>query len=173
MVEIHKWHGLRELDQNLKMLGEQMREKGVRRMMSQAAVPMRDEAKRRAPVLKEPDPRRMPGTVRNAIQIWRKRATQFAATYYVGVRRLSRGAIKRFKSNTDRQGKALAGADNPNDPFYWRFLGDLEVGRSNMPSQPFLRPAFESKKMESVKVALDEGRSFVKRTVRRFKKTRK
>lgn len=162
MAEIVQWKGFRELEQNLKLLGDDMREKGVKLMMSRAAVPMRDDAKSRAPILSEPDPRRKPGTVRNAIRIWRKRATRYAVTYYVGVRTLGRKAVTAFKRKTGR-----SSADNPNDPFYWRFL---EFGTSKMSARPFLRPAFESKKQESVRVALETGRNFVRATASKFKR---
>ncbi len=165
MTEIHKWHGFRELEQNLLLLGREMHERGVKRMMSRAAVPMRDDAKRRAPFMSHADPtgRRIPGTIRKHIRIWRRRVTPFAATYYVGVAALTKKAISAFKQ---RFGKT--GAENWDDPFYWRFL---EFGTSKMAAQPFLRPAFEAQKMESVRVALDEGRKFIRRI--RFKKTRK
>lgn len=165
MAEIQHFKGFRELEQNLKMLGEQMRERGVKRMMSRAAVPMRDDAKRRAPVLKEPDPRRKPGTLRDAIKIWRKRMTRYAVTYYVGVRGISRGSIKRFKQLTGKQS-----SENPNDPFYWFWV---EAGTSKMAAKPYLRPAFESQKVESVRVALHEGREFVRKTAAKFKRVRK
>lgn len=164
---MHKWHGFRELEQNLKQIGEAARERGVKRMMHRAAVPMRDDAKRRAPVLKEPDPRRRAGTVRDRIRIWRKKGTQFAVTYYVGVLGISRSAISKFKA---AGGKGTKGSDNPNDPFYWRWV---ELGKPNMAAQPFLRPSFESKKMESVRVALHEGREFLRREARRLKRLAK
>jgi HK97 gp10 family phage protein len=154
VAEIVHWKGFRELEQNLKMLGEEMREKGVKRMMSQAAVPMRDDATTRAPVLLKPDPRRRPGTLRNAISIWRKRKTPHAVTYYVGVRRLSGKKVSAFKRSTGREA-----SENPDDPFYFHMV---ERGTSKMRAQPFLRPAFESKKLESVRVALETGREFVR-----------
>ena len=162
MAETVHWRGFRELEENLKLLGEEMREKGVKRMMSRAAVPMRDDAKSRAPILAVPDDRRRPGTLRNAIRIWRKRATPYAVTYYVGVRGLSSKVVASFKRAT-----GMAGSDNPDDPFYWRWV---ELGSSKMRPRPFLRPAFESKKMDSVRVALEEGRAFVRRTAARFKR---
>jgi HK97 gp10 family phage protein len=165
VAEVHRWYGLSELEKNLKMLGEDMREKGVKRMMSQAAVPMRNEAKINAPILEEPDKRRNRGTVMRAISIWRKRVTRYAVTYYVGVRGLSRQKIAKFKRESKN-----ASSDNPNDPFYWRFL---EFGTSKLRARPFLRPAFEAKKTESVRVALAEGQAFVKRTIKRFTRTRK
>lgn len=162
MAEIHKWHGFKELEENLKLLGAEVHEKGVKRMMSRAAVPMRDDAKRRAPVLKQPVPHRIPGTLRKNIVIWRKRVTNYAVTYYVGVRKLSAKAVSEWKK---RFGKT--GAKNWNDPYYWLFV---ELGTSKMAAQPFLRPAFESQKMRSVQVALEEGRKFVRKI--KFKRLR-
>lgn len=170
MAEMHKWHGFRELEQNLKALGTEMHERGVKRMMSRAAVPMRDDARVRAPVLAVATPTRRPGTVRNAIHIWRKRATQYAVTYYVGVRRLSGRAVSMFKKNNAKGGRAAKSADNPNDPFYWAML---ELGTSKMAATPFLRPAFEAQKMNSVRIALEEGREFVRKTAAKFKRLRR
>lgn len=148
MAEIHKWHGFKELEQNLKMLGADMHEKGVKRMMSRAAVPMRDEGKRRALAITLKYPERREGTFADKIRIWRKRATQYAVTYFVGISRRKK------------------------DPFWWLFV-ELGVPSRGIPARPFLRTAFESKKFESVQRALDEGRKFLRATVRRFKKTRK
>ena len=169
MAEIHKWHGFRELEQNLLQLGTEMHERGVKRMMSRAAVPMRDDARVRAPVLAVATPTRRPGTVRNAIHIWRKRATEYAVTYYVGVRRLSGKAVAMFKQNNRKGGKAAHSSENPNDPFYWHHV---ELGTSKMSAKPFLRPAFEAQKMNSVRIALEEGRDFVRKTAARFKRVR-
>jgi HK97 gp10 family phage protein len=158
VAEIHKIHGLKELEDNLLLLGRDVHQKGVRRMMSRAAVPMRDDARVRAPILKTPDKRRTSGLLKRMIVIWRQRKTPYAATYYVGVRKGSRrGKIK-----------------NPlMDAFYWLWQ---ELGTSKHPpanGTGFLRPAFESKKHTSVKVAMKEGQDFIRRTAARFKRTRK
>ena len=165
MAEHVKWRGFKELEQNLDMLSGEMKDKGVRIMMSKAAEPIRDDAKRRAPVLQEPHPHRRPGTVRDRIMIWRKKKTPYAATYFVGVLGLGRAAMRRWKS--ENKGKFSNGGDNPNDPWYWRFL---EFGTVKMAARPFLRPAFEARKMDAVKVALAEGRKFVADVATRFKK---
>lgn len=162
MAEIRYVRGLIELEANLAALGSEMRERGVKRMMSMSAVPMRDEARRRAPILQEPNPRRRAGTLRDAIVIWRKRQTPYAATYYVGVRGLSSIKISAFKKGTGK-----ASTDNPNDPFYWRFV---ELGTSKMPPRPFLRGAFESRKHDAVTAAIVEAKAFIQRTVRKFLK---
>lgn len=163
MAEIQHWSGFSELEDNLKLLGEQMRERGTKYMMSRAAVPMRDEARRRAPVLAAPDSRRRAGTIQRAIQIWRHRKSPYAATYYVGVRGLSKKAVRMFKQLVSKKS-----SNNPNDPYYWRFV---ELGTSKMAARPFLRASFEAKKSESVKAALEAGRDFVRRTQARFKRS--
>jgi HK97 gp10 family phage protein len=170
VAEIHKIHGLKELEDNLLLLGRDIHARGVRLMMSRAAVPMREEAKQRVPVLKVPDVRRIAGTIKKQIAIWRKRQTPYAVTYYVGVRGLSKKAIREFKQTQSQSGKRATSSNNPNDPFYWRFI---EFGTSQMRAQPFLRPAFETKKNESVMVALKTGQDFIRRTIKRFKKLKK
>lgn len=164
MLKIHyQMHGLKELEHNLIILGKEIHERGVKRMTSQAAEPIRNEAKLRAPILQESNPRRRPGTLMRSIKIWRKKISPYAVTYYIGVRGLRKSAIAKFKSLAGKKGSA-----NPDDPFYWRFL---EFGTSKMRAQPFLRPAFESKKEESVKVALLEGQKFIRRI--KFRRARK
>jgi HK97 gp10 family phage protein len=155
MAETVKWKGFRELEQNLKLLGGEMREKGVKLMMSKASVPMRNDAKSRAPVLKEPDPRRRPGALRDAVRMWRHRKSPYAVTYYIGVPR--RRGLKK---------------DSKDDAFYWLWqeFGSSKQRPAN--GNGFLRPAFESKKLESVRVALDTGRSFVMATANKFKRIR-
>lgn len=167
MAEVVEIKGLRELERNINELAEQVRERGVKRMVSAAAVPIRDDARRRAPVLKTPDYRRKPGTLRNSIQIWRKRDTPYAATYFVGVRGLSRRAIRLFKQTNSRPGRAARAHDNPDDPFYWRFV---ELGTSRRSAQPFLRPAFEGKKRDAVTAMIAEGRRFLTAAAGRLRK---
>lgn len=165
MAESAKVLGLRELERNLKMLDEEVRRRGVLLMLGRGARPMRDEAKRLAPVLKQPREGRKPGTVRDRIGVWRHRKTPFAATFYVGVRGLGRAAINKFKKGSGRDGK-----DNPDDPFYWRWQ---ELGNSRHAPQPFLRPAFETKKMEAVREALAAGQQFIARVAKGFRRVRR
>jgi HK97 gp10 family phage protein len=72
--------------------------------------------------------RRKPGTVRNAITV---RTSKFAKQrgnvgVFIGVRPLRGSRQKKL---------GRAGANNPNDPYYWRFV---EFGTSKMAAQPFL-----------------------------------
>jgi HK97 gp10 family phage protein len=69
-----------------------------------------------------------PGFMRKKIASWQKRRTRYAVTFFIG--------ILGYK---DRFSKLF--------PFWWRFL---EFGTSKMAAKPFLRPAYEAKKMEAI-----------------------
>lgn len=163
MGEHVKWRGFKELEQNLDLLGAEMKEKGVRLMMSKAAEPMRDDAIRRAPVLKDQDPRRTPGLLRRSIRIWKARTTPYAATYMVGVLRPSSKAVAKGKRKTGKTGAEL-------DPFYWRWI-EFGIPSRGIAAMSFLRNAFETMKLESVRVALAEGQKFVAMVAKSFKRT--
>lgn len=143
MAEYQHVRGLKELEENLKLLGTEMHENGVKLMMSRAAVPMRDDAIRRAHGIQLKYPERREGTFADKIRIWRKRATQYAVTYFVGISRRKK------------------------DPFWWLFV-ELGIPSRGIVPRPFMRTAFEAKKQEAVQVALREGRDFVRRI--RFKR---
>jgi HK97 gp10 family phage protein len=109
---------------------------------------IRNEAKQSAPVLQQPTPRRRAGTVKRRISV---RASKFARQagdegVFVGVRPL------RGNADTRRYGKA--GANNPNDPYYWRFL---EFGTQKMVARPFLGPAARSKGEQAVQAFMRES----------------
>ena len=131
--------GLEELKKTFLALPAELGEKVVRGGLRAAAKPIRDEARENAPVLKDPDPRRKPGTVQKAISVRRSKQDKYGV--YVSVKPLSAKKIKSFKQ---AGGKA---ADNPDDPFYWIFK---EFGTSKMPADPFMRTAYESKKYEAI-----------------------
>ena len=128
------------------------------------AIVIRDDAQARAPVLREPDPRRKPGTVRDAIRATRGRRDGSSATAFVYVRALTKRAVGRFKDALRRAGKRVKGANNPDDPFYWRFL---EFGTSKLPARPFLRPAFDARKEAAVAQIRDSLKSGIEREARK------
>lgn len=155
MVEV-KIHGLREIRAAMLALPRRIDRKILNEGLLDGAKLVRDEARARAPVLRAPHSRRKPGVLRRAVQAIRVRPDRFTATVLVRVRPLSRGAIRRFKQKAMKRGLTnVTGADNPNDPFYWRFV---EFGTSKMPAKPFLRPAFESRKTLAVKMAVQTFR---------------
>lgn len=159
MVEQIKLHGLTELKNTLKDLPTVLGEKVLRAALRAGAKPISDEAKNLAPVLKEPDPRRKPGTVKKNIVTRKSKKEKYGV--YVGVKALKAKQIVAFKK---KNGKS---ANNPDDPFYWVFN---EFGTAKMPAAPFLRPAFESKKYDALKRFEDHAK---KRVVKEAEKLAK
>lgn len=140
-------NGLREIQAAMAELPRRVDKKVMDAGLLDGARIVRDDAKNRVPLLKEPDARRRRGTLRRAIRAGRVRPTQYAATVWVRIRQLSGRQRASFKAKN----RGAKGADNPNDPFYWRFV---EFGTSKMPAKPFLRPAFEARKTEAVNKAI-------------------
>ena len=147
-----KMEGLNELRMALQRLPREIQAKVLPRAVSKGAQVIAKDAKARAPELSAPDPRRTPGLLKRMIRATSgvRRGTE--ATAFVSVRRLSKAAISRFKKSLRAAGARVKGANNPNDPFYWRFL---EFGTSKMAARPFLRPAFDSKKREAADRIID------------------
>lgn len=138
--------GVDKLKAALRDVAGKIRTKAVRGALREAAKVIQAQARSTAPVLSKPSPYRNPGTVKKRIAV---RASKFARKagnegVYVNVRPL------RGKAQNKRFGKA--GAKNPNDPFYWRFL---EFGTKFMKARSFLRPAADSKGAEAIKKFMD------------------
>lgn len=132
-----KIDGLRELNDALKKLPEAVAKNVLRGATNAGASVIRAEAKQRAPVYtgsliaRDHPP---PGTLKKSII--QRQARQLSSlvkqVFHVGVR--SGRGVK------DKAGRSL-------DAYYWRFV---EFGTSKMAARPFLRPAFEAKKMAAV-----------------------
>jgi HK97 gp10 family phage protein len=69
-----------------------------------------------------------PGFMKKNVMSWKLRKSPYAVTFSVGIVGWKNRFSKLF-------------------PFWWRFI---EFGTSKMAAKPFLRPAFESKKMEAI-----------------------
>lgn len=140
--------GLADLQRALKELPERLQKKALATAVAKGARVIGRDAQSRVPVLKKFDSRRTPGLLKRLIRVSRgvRRTTEAAA--FVSVRRMNRKQIARFKAKT-----GYKGADNPFDPFYWRFV---EFGTSKMAAQPFLRPAFEAQKELAARTIGDE-----------------
>jgi HK97 gp10 family phage protein len=145
--------GLKEMNARIAALQQEFGSQNVpagkwmMRALHDGARIIRDEAKRLAPVLKDADPRRTPGAIRDGLVEHASRES--FNTVYVRVR--TRGYI--FGPNVTRgvrNNSALKG--NPN---YWWLQ---EFGTSTSPAQPFMRPAFDSKKGEALRVMLQSLR---------------
>lgn len=152
--------GLSEYVQKLGELGEGMVDRGCVVALARGSDLMRDAVKRQAPVLEKPDRRRLPGTLRNSIQAMRVRTTQYAVTFVVGIKLLSRGAVSRFKRKTGRGGN-----ENPSDPFYGTVL---EYGKTQRTRHPFLLPGFQASSQEALSVAFGSLQQFTDSEIRRL-----
>lgn len=119
--------GIDELKAQLKAIPDKLRRQALRNALAAGARVVRDEAKRNAPVLKQPDPRRTPGTVRDAIRVRTSKQARADGNVgvFVNVRPLTGKQITKFKASSGRNGAA-----NPNDPFYWRWLEFGRAGRA-------------------------------------------
>lgn len=131
--------GFRELAKALRELGPRVAKNTLRRSVSAGATVIKIDARERAP--------KDSGEMAKDILVKRERGTksEMSAKYSVFVLSGKKSRLKGKRRNVDR------------DSFYWRFV---EFGTSKMAAKPFLRPAFESRKEEAVKVIgekLDEG----------------
>lgn len=155
-----KIHGAFEIARALNALpGKLTDKKLLEKAMRSGAVLVRDEARNRVPVLKEPHPNRISGTLRRAIQVSRGRPEKGArAVILVRIRPLTKGQIRKFVKSRLGKARNVTGGDNPYDPFYWRFV---EFGTSKMAARPFMRPAFESKKVAAVHKSIEQLRGLV------------
>lgn len=139
-----------DFKRQLKELGQRAERNIVRRAARAAANEFVQEARRRAPVLREPRKGRIRGTLQRAIRSMSRRSPRGEVKQTVGVR------------------QTRAQARHSADPFYWRFLeaGWVPRGRgqrfkggrrrralererairggARVVRYPFLSPAFES-----------------------------
>lgn len=139
MAETVQLKGFKELARKLRTFGDRVAKRHLVRSLFAASKPIVADAKRRAPVLQKPDPRRRPGTLQRNIRAKSMRPGPGRdAAVKVGVRKLRGQAIAKFKAKTGK-----AASENPNDPFY---AGWVERGTSKMAARPFLRPALESQR---------------------------
>lgn len=139
MADGLKLAGFKELADALRELGPRVARNALRRAVAAAATEIRNEARSRAP--------KDTGEMAKDIMVKRERDTKggMSAKYSVFVLTGKKSRMKGKRRDVSR------------DSFYWRFV---EFGTSKMAAKPFLRPAFESRKEEAVKVIgekLDEG----------------
>lgn len=141
MAEFENVTGLKELQAALKALPANIARNVLRGAVNAGATVIREEAKARAPRYSGPPIKGQPppGTLKRALyqkQI-REKSSAVLQTFFVGVRQ-GRSAKKTKKGSIDA--------------WYARFL---EFGTSKMAARPFMRPAFEAKKMAAVQAIKD------------------
>lgn len=138
-----KIEGLAELAKRLRELPSELSGKNggpLRKAIGRASVVIRDEARRRAPV--------DTGNLRdNIIAVRKRKSPQGNEGYFIEVRRKRR----KYANTRANRRKQRAGMtyESMGEAYYGMFI---ELGTAKMPAQPFLRPAFESKKVEAVEV---------------------
>jgi HK97 gp10 family phage protein len=131
--------GLAELNRALAELPPRVARNVLRGSVAAGAAVIRDEARVQAPryegqvAAKHPPP----GTLKRAIYSAQARrlSSLLQQVYQVGV----------ISGKRAKVGKAKSGKSK--DAYYWRFV---EFGTVKMAARPFLRPAFEAKKMQAV-----------------------
>lgn len=151
--------GLRELDFALRaMLPTIERERVIVRALHDGARPITAEARRRAPVLNLP---------LSKLRVVSRKAVRGRSTPYYGTTTRVRGALKSgITQHTDRHHYSTvmirvrnrgyifapsarsADAAKAGNPNYWWLV---EFGTSKAKAQPFLYPAFETKKNEALR----------------------
>ena len=160
-----KIHGLQQIQAALRELPKRVDSKILNDGLLAGARIVRDDARLRAPLLKVPDARRLRGLLRRAIHAGRVRPQRYAATVWVRLRSLSKSQVARFKKRQLQHSRRVKAAVNPLDPFYWRFI---EFGTSKMRAQPFMRPAFESKKEPAVRAAVARFKALVQAEIEKL-----
>lgn len=124
--------GLPDLRAALLSIAPKLRKRALRTALAAGARVVRDAAKRATPVLKAPVRGRKPGTVRDAISVRTSKNARKEGDVgvFIGVKPISRTKVVRLQVYKQRgrlvsRGMTAAegsARDNPNDPYYWRWL---------------------------------------------------
>lgn len=122
--------GLPDLRAQLLAIPGKLRKRALRNALAAGARVVRDDARRRAPVIGAMDYPvrrgfRTPGTLQRAISVRTSKVARRAGDVGVFV-------------NVRPAKKGQRGARNPRDPFYWRWV---EFGTRFAAARPFLEPA--------------------------------
>lgn len=136
-----KLQGIDQLNAALRALPDKIRKRAVRGALRTAAREISKEAKSLTPVLSAPVPMRTAGTVKRRISVRPSKFARQAGNEGVFI------GVKPLRGKTDARKYGKAGAANPNDPFYWRFV---EFGTKKMGARPFLGPAARSKGQQAI-----------------------
>ena len=155
-----KIEGLKELQEALRQLPLEIQKRPLRSAVSAGAKVIMDEAIRRAPQGET-------GNLRKAMYRYRSRSrsTTGQETFLVGVRKGKKEYVDSAKNRRlNRVGKKYT---TQGKAYYWRFV---EFGARKMAARPFLRPAFESKKMEAVETIKNRLAVAIENTAKKMKK---
>ncbi len=150
--------GLDKFRAEMSKLQPTLQKKILGKLIGDSMKVVRDEARRLVPVAKtvkmvRGQVARLPGTVRRniAVRASRFEKSQGKVGVFVNVRPFGstsknkaslkvRRQASKLSSKSERKAIMQAGANNPRDPFYWRWLEHPTEGK---PHRPFLQPAAE------------------------------
>jgi HK97 gp10 family phage protein len=144
--------GIEQLIEKFRQIPLTLRKRVLRNALAAGARVVRDDAKRNAPLLSgaRKAPFRTRGTVRNAIAVRTSKVDRKAGNVgvFVNVKPLpgnkyktvnvARGWLGGTVKHRALVKRSARGANNPRDPFYWRWL---EFGTKKMAARSFLKPA--------------------------------
>lgn len=139
MAESVNLEGLDDLKRAMAELAGDLKRRVVRSALRDAAKPMHKAMVAAAPVLKEDHPYRLPGTLKKSILV--KASKRFNG---------KTGEIGVYVAVRKRKGLGgKAGARNPFDPFYWRFL---EFGTKKLGKKKFMSDAFDANAQGAIQI---------------------
>lgn len=121
--------GFKELDDDFKLLSNAEKRKVSKKAVRAGAVVFRDAVRANAPVRS--------GLLKRSISVDTVRGSATAGVKFKKVLAKKKGKKGRHKSM----------------PYYWYFL---ENGTSNMPAQPFVRPAFDASVQQAEEAAFNQ-----------------
>lgn len=133
---IEKVHGLKELHDFFQTLPAKVEAKLLRGGIRAGAKVVADDARSKAPTLKEADPRRVGGELKKSVRVM--------STAVRGGRVMG-GVVAGGKVNVKKD-KVRGQADA-----YWAVW--VEYGTINMAAQPFMRPAVDARHEDAVGAA--------------------
>jgi HK97 gp10 family phage protein len=128
-----KVEGLKELYDMLQQLPVKLEKNILRGAIRAGSKSVADEARRRAPVLSFPDPRREMGALSKSVRVMS-----------TGVRGgVVKGGVVAGGKTTVGRGKSKVAAD----AFYAKFV---EFGTAKMRAHPFMRPAVDTRTQQAI-----------------------
>lgn len=138
MAEEFKVEGLAQLNEFLQAMPARLEKNILRGAIRAAAKPVADDARSRAPVLKEPDDRRIAGALKKSVRVMSVRVKDGVVQGGVAVG--GKVTVGRGKNKAD------------GDAFYAHMV---ERGTVKMAAQPFFRPAIDGKSQTAVDTAAE------------------
>lgn len=130
-----RWIGIPDMRRALKDLPEKLRKRALRNALAAGARIVRDDARAHAPVLKESNPYRTAGTIRDAIKVRTSKTSRREGNVgvfvnvkpYKGGRKGagSFGQLQIYKRGGRLVSRVVSqNSDrfNPKDPYYWRWM---------------------------------------------------